>query len=126
MNHRVVSITTDTAGAGTAVSLPISGVIHEISYAGTVLNQVAGTITGTGGTVAWTFTRDDGGTVLGLTAQMGPFRAAPRSNQLSLTGGITSAGTATALVPVDGNVKVVVGTAKPSATDTVTIYYAVR
>lgn len=113
-----IVVTTDAAGAGTALSeRPLSGVIREIRMA------TSGTQM-TSSTADFTFTRrGDGGTVLVLTNQAAPFTIAPAQPYHTLAGAV--AGTATVPgVPIDDHLRVVVAQAAASKSGTIFVHVA--
>lgn len=112
-----IVVTTDAAGAGTALSeRPLSGVIREIRMA------TAGTVLTAGGSADFTFTRlTDGGTVMVLTNQQAPFTVAPSQPYHSLAGAV--AGTASVPgVPIDDHLRVVVAQGALSKSGTIYVH----
>lgn len=101
-----------TGPAGTVVSRPVHGRVLEVRYAGTALD-------GGGDTADYTLTRDDGGTVLAVTDQGGPWSYAPRQPLHSTAGAALTE--TDGLIPVDGHLQLVVAQAG-TATDKVRVY----
>ena len=105
-----IRITVDGTGAGTVVTPPIIGDIVAVANPGTAL----------GGTADYTLTRrNDGGTVWAAQNAPGPFQYAPVS---VLHSGTTVAGTASG-VPSASHLQLVVGSATPSASGDLYLYY---
>lgn len=105
-----IHITVDGSGAGTVVTPPIVGDIVAVANPGTAL----------GGTADYTLTRrNDGGTVWAAQNAPGPFQYAPVS---VLHSGTTVAGTASG-VPSASHLQLVVGSATPSASGDLYLYY---
>lgn len=114
-----IVVTTDAAGAGTALSrTPLSGLVREIRM------PTAGTQLTDGGSADFTFTRlTDGGTVMVLTNQQAPFTVAPAQPYHTLAGAV--AGTATLPgVPIDDHLRVVVAQAAASKSGTIFVHVA--
>ena len=110
-----VSVTTDSAGAGTVQTPVIAGLIREIRYNGTTLNN--------SGSADYTLTRKEaGGTILALSNTDGPWQRAPYQDAHTTAG---AGGTVIAPIPVAEQLQVVVAAAAASATDTIRIYYEV-
>lgn len=111
-----IVVTTDAAGAGTALSArPLTGLIREIRMANSG-TQV------TSSTADFTFTRQsDGGTIVVLTNQPAPFTIAPAQPYHSLAGAI--AGTASVPgIPIDDHLRVVIAQAAPSKSGTIFVH----
>lgn len=119
-----IPITTDAAGAGTALSVrPLAGEIVEIRL------PLAGTALTTGGSADFTFTRNrDGGTVLAVTDQVAPFQFQPRPAVHSVTGGTTAYAvgvgpvTSPAGVPINDHLKVVIAQGALSKAGTIFVH----
>ena len=114
-----LSVTTDSAGAGTATTAyPLNGHVEEVRYGGTLL----------AGTATFTLTRvGDGGTILAYTATAAPWSRAPlQPVHAAVAGGALVAATGgSALagpIPVDGYVQLVVSAAGSVVTDSISIF----
>lgn len=112
MSVRIEAISV-TGPGGTAVSGPICGEILEVRYGGTLLNAATKT-------TDYTLTRvGDGGTILALTDQDGPWQFAPREAVHTTAGG---GGTVTGYIPVEGHLQLVIAQGG-TATDDVSVFY---
>jgi hypothetical protein len=121
LSRHTLSVTTDSLGAGTASSVPMSGYVVEVRQSGTAL----------AGTATYTLTRQDdgggnGGTILAYTATANPWQVAPRQATHSQAGvaSLYAAGGAAVqgLIPVDGYVQLVVAAAGSAVTGSVSVY----
>lgn len=122
MRCATIQLTTNAAGAGTALSTyPISGEILHIRYPTGLLST---------GTVDYTFTRkSDGGTILALTDKASPWEFSPRLPAHSVTGGTTAYNTGVGPVVtdqgpvIDDYLQVVIASGAASQTDRIYVYY---
>lgn len=119
-----IVVTTDAAGAGTALSIGvISGEVVEVRL------PAAGAALTTGGSADFTLTRlHDGGTILAVTNQSAPWQFNPRAAAHSNAGGTTAYGTGVGPVydggiPCDDHIRLVVAQGALSQAGTVYVYY---
>lgn len=116
MNRYTLQITTDAAGAGTVrTPYPFRGHLQEIGYFGTIF----------AGTATYTFTRDNGGTVLAYTAAVNPWRLVPEEPVDTVSGGSVLFGTVggvTTKIPIDGYCTLKISAGGSVVTDSVDVY----
>lgn len=113
-----IVVTTDAAGAGTAVSArPLSGLIREIRM------DNNGTAMTAGGSADFTITRlKDGGTVLTLANQNAPFTVAPSQAYSAAAGGAVAGTASVPGIPIDDHLKVVVAQGALSKSGTIYVH----
>lgn len=119
-----IEVISVTGPAGTAVSGPICGEILEVRYGGTSLNAATKT-------TDYTLTRvGDGGTILAVTDQDGPWQFAPRETLHTEAGGtlthemLAAAAEQVGPIPVEGHLQLVIAQGG-TATDDVSVFYRV-
>lgn len=116
INFQSVAITTDSSGAGTAsFPRPINGYVLEVrSNAASYAAGADFTITRKGAM---------GGTIIAITNNIGPWQYQPRADLHTTGAGTATAGTAFGLIPVSGEVQVVVAQGGNATSGTIHIMY---
>lgn len=110
-----VTLKTNASGAGTATA-SVAGLIHEVRYGGTILNDEA--------KADFTITRyGDGGTILALSSVAGPWQRAPRQTIHTDTGGTIQASGPLDYIPVEGQIQIVIAEGAASVEDTISVFY---
>jgi hypothetical protein len=115
--HRfTLEVTTDTLGSANFKSLsPLHGEILSVRLDGTALNL--------NGTADFLLRKsDDRGTILALSDFTSPWEIQPRQTLHTISGGSALPASGTG-IPVDGYLECIVGSAKPSASAVVHVYY---
>lgn len=116
IDYQSVAITTDALGAGTATfPRPINGYVLEVRSNAASFSATAD----------FTITRKGaiGGTIVAFTNNIGPWTYAPRADLHTTAGGTATAGTAFGLIPVAGEVQVLVAQGGNAQAGTVHIIY---
>ena len=118
ISRYIFEVTTDTLGAGTAVSTyPLSGLVEEI--------RCQSGFGGTAGTADFTFTRSQGGgTILVVTDGTAPWSRLPRAQIADTTG--TAVSGVYDSIPIDDYVQMLVAQGGSVVAGTVSFYYTAR